>query len=209
MDLSPESHALLMTLLDTPAPSGFTTPAAKVFLDYAGRFAHAQQDELGNVWAHRGPGTGRRIAIFAHLDEIGLIVTRIDDDGFIRVEPIGSWDPAVLVGQRVQILAAAGDVDGVIARPPIHMLRTAGTEQQVTPITDLWIDIAVADAEEARQLGVEDQQFGLNFQAQGHGALSVAALAHELIIRVETQDFDEHLPNRSLVFDDDETLHGA
>lgn len=152
MNLSPESHELLMTMLDTPAPAGFEAPAAAVVAMHAATFADVHQDPIGNVWARRGSGTGPRIAMFGHLDEIGLIVTRIDDDGFVRVEPIGSWDPAVLVGQQVQICASAGVVHGVLARPPIHMLRSAGTEQAITAIPEMWIDIAVSSADEAQQL---------------------------------------------------------
>ena len=83
-----------------------------------------------------------------HCDQIGLIVQHIDDDGFLYVQPIGGWDPEVLIGQRMTVWTGDGPVFGVIARKPIHLL-TEEERKQVPKIKDLWLDIGAANKDEA------------------------------------------------------------
>ena len=85
-----------------------------------------------------------------HCDQIGLIVQHIDDDGFLYVQPIGGWDPEVLIGQRMTVWTAKGPVFGVIARKPIHLL-TEEERKQVPKMKDLWLDIGMAGKEAARR----------------------------------------------------------
>jgi endoglucanase len=89
--------------------------------------------------------------VVGHIDEIGLHVSHIDDDGYLRFGQVGGWDPAVLIGQRVSIQTRNGAVRGVIARKPIHLLRDED-RKKVPELKDLHIDIGVKDAEEARGL---------------------------------------------------------
>ena len=113
--LSPSSLAFLKRLLDTPAPSGFESPAAKVWREEAASFADkVTTDVAGNSMAEVNPGGSPTIMLDGHIDEIGLIVQYIDDDGFIYPSPIGGWDPQVLVGQRIRFMGRNGDVLGVI-----------------------------------------------------------------------------------------------
>ncbi|HEY4133265.1 MAG TPA: M20/M25/M40 family metallo-hydrolase, partial [Gemmatimonadaceae bacterium] len=83
-----------------------------------------------------------------HIDEIGLIVQYIDDDGFVYVSPIGGWDPQVLVGQRIRFLGRDGDVLGVIGKKPIHLMKPTDREH-ASKITELWVDIGAANRAEA------------------------------------------------------------
>jgi endoglucanase len=83
-----------------------------------------------------------------HIDEIGLIVTYIDDDGYLYVGPIGGWDSQVLVAQRVRILGRSGDVIGVVGKKPIHLIKSEDRER-ATKLTDLWIDIGASSRAEA------------------------------------------------------------
>ena len=85
-----------------------------------------------------------------HCDQIGLIVQHIDDDGFLYVQPIGGWDPQVLIGQRMIVWTAGGPLPGVIARKPIHLL-TEEERKQVPKMKDLWLDIGASDDEDARK----------------------------------------------------------
>ena len=98
----------------------------------------------------RVPGTdgGPSLAVIGHIDEIGVHVTHIDDDGFLRFGEVGGWDPIQLVGQRVRLSTRGGDLIGVIGRKPVHLIR--GDERDKAPkIRDLHIDIGAGDGDEA------------------------------------------------------------
>lgn len=147
--LSTSSLAFLKRLLDTPAPSGFEGPAGRVWREEASSFAeNVTTDVTGNSMAEVNPGGSPTILLDGHIDEIGLIVQYIDDDGYVYPSPIGGWDPQVLVGQRIRFLGRGGDVLGVIGRKPIHVIKTADREHAVK-LTELWIDIGASSRAEA------------------------------------------------------------
>src|SRR4051794_41962502 len=76
---------VLRSLLTATGPSGYETAPAAVFRDAAGAFAEASADVMGSSWARvKGTGDGPTLAIVGHIDEIGLIITHIDDDGLLR-----------------------------------------------------------------------------------------------------------------------------
>ncbi|HTX30972.1 MAG TPA: M42 family metallopeptidase [Solirubrobacteraceae bacterium] len=143
----------LTNLLAATGPSGHETGPAEVWRDYCTGFTDdVHADNVGSSWA-RVPGTadGPRLAVVGHIDEIGLHITHIDEHGYLRFGPIGGWDTIVLVGQRVRINTRNGDLIGVIARKPIHLLRDE-ERKKVPEGRDLHIDIGVKDADEAREL---------------------------------------------------------
>jgi putative aminopeptidase FrvX len=143
---------VLRALLTAHGPSGYETAAAAVFRDAASAYADVTTDVMGSVWA-RVPGTadGPRLAIIGHIDEIGLIVTHIDDDGFLRFAGVGGWDPQILVGQRVSVATREGDVPGVVGKKPIHLLKEE-ERKRVAKIEELHIDVGAKDGEQAREL---------------------------------------------------------
>ena len=103
-------------ILATPSPSGYESAVQQVVRDYVAGFADQVTTDLhGNVIAARNPGAPLRIMLAGHCDQIGLIVQHIDDDGFLYVQPIGGWDPEVLIGQRMIVWTAGGPLPGVIA----------------------------------------------------------------------------------------------
>ena len=155
--LSPSSLAFLKRLLDTPAPSGFEGPAARVWREEAATFAeNVTTDVAGNSMAEINPGGSPTIMLDGHIDEIGVIVQYIDDDGFVYVAPIGGWDPQVLVGQRIRFLGRDGDVIGVVGKKPIHLMKAADREH-ASKMTDLWVDIGASNRAEAEgRLSVGD-----------------------------------------------------
>jgi len=155
--LSPSSIAFLKRLLDTPGPSGFESPAARVWREEASTFADkVTTDVAGNSMAEVNPGGSPTIMLDGHIDEIGLIVQYIDDDGYIYPSPIGGWDPQVLVGQRIRFLASRGDVLGVVGKKPIHLMKPADRDQ-ASKMGDLWIDIGASNRAEAEgRLSVGD-----------------------------------------------------
>ncbi len=144
---------LLQRLLTAPGPSGHESAPARVWREAAGAFAtEVGGDTVGSSFA-RVPGTaeGPRLAVVGHIDEIGLHIVHIDNDGFLRVGEVGGWDPVILVAQRVRIATRDGFVHGVIGRKPIHLLRDEERDKKLE-IKHLHIDIGAKDGEEARGL---------------------------------------------------------
>ena len=146
--LSDPSYAFLKRLLDTPGPSGYEQGPARVWREEARAFAAVSADTIGNSYAAAGPEGGPAILLAGHADEIGLIVTHVDDQGFVYVGPIGGWDPQVLVGQRVRFLGRAGHVLGVVGKKPIHLMKPEEREK-ASKLTDLWVDVGAANKAEA------------------------------------------------------------
>jgi putative aminopeptidase FrvX len=107
-----------------------------------------ETDPLGNLTAVRA-GDGPRLMLAAHMDEIGLMVTHVDDRGFLRVIPIGGWDARTLVDQRV-LVRGREDLEGVVGTTPVHLIdpKDRGKNLQVT---DLAIDVGLP-AERVREL---------------------------------------------------------
>ena len=143
---------LLQTLLTTPGPSGYEGDAAAVWRDAAAEFAEVSSDALGSSVARvRGTGDGPLLAIVGHIDEIGVHVTHIDDDGFLRFGSVGGWDPVILVGQRVTLVTRDGEIPGVIGKKPIHLMKDED-RKRVPELKDLHIDIGAKDGGDARSM---------------------------------------------------------
>ena len=150
--MEPKSHDFFKQLLETPSPSGYERPVQELVRDYAGGFAdEVRTDVHGNVIACINPGAPLRVMLAGHCDQIGLVVTHIDEKGFIYTQPIGGWDPQQLIGQRMTIWADSGAVPAVIARKPIHLLDEE-ERKQVVKAKDLWLDIGVSDRDEAAEV---------------------------------------------------------
>ena len=146
--MSDAARATLMRLLNTTSPSGDEIAAARVWRHEAEQFAdHVYGDVLGSSYAVLNGGTPR-VLLAGHIDEIGLMISHIDDKGFCYFQPIGGWDSQVLVGQRIRILGRDGFVRGVIGKKPIHLM-TPEDRTKVSRIEDLWIDIGASSREEA------------------------------------------------------------
>jgi endoglucanase len=142
----------LRSLLTAAGPSGYERAPAAAFAALGRNFTDdVVIDVMGSV-AARVPGTqpgAPFLAIVGHIDEIGLIVTHIDDDGFISFTGVGGWDPMILVGQRVELLTRGGSVLGVVGKKPIHLLRDE--ERKKAPeIRDLHLDIGAPDGDAAK-----------------------------------------------------------
>ncbi len=146
--VKPDSLTFLKTLLDTPGPSAFEAAPARVWRAEAERFAESvRADVSGNSFAVLGDGRPR-LMFAGHIDEIGVMVTYIDDDGYLSFDGIGGWDPQVFVGQRVVLLGRGGQVTGVVGKKAIHLMEKDDRER-VSKIEELWIDIGAANRGEA------------------------------------------------------------
>lgn len=143
------NHDFLTRLLDAPGPSGFETAPARIWRAEAEGFAdEVRSDVHGNCYATVNPGGSPRIMLAGHLDEIGLMVVHVDEEGFLSFAGIGGWDSQVFVGQRVTILGQAGPVEGVIGKKAIHLMEKDDRDK-VSKIEDLWVDIGAKNRKEA------------------------------------------------------------
>jgi tetrahedral aminopeptidase len=139
-------------ILETPSPSGYESVLQSKVHDYIAPFADETRTDLhGNLIAVKNPQAPLKLMLAGHCDQIGLIVQHIDDDGFLYIQPIGGWDPMMLIGQRMIVWTEAGPVPGVVGRKPIHLL-TEEERKQVPKIKDLWLDVGAANKEEAAKL---------------------------------------------------------
>lgn len=139
----------LKTILSTPSPSGYEQRIQKAIRDYAAGFADEITTDLhGNVIACVNPGTSLRVMLAGHCDQIGMLVSHIDAEGFLYAQTIGGWDPQQLIGQRMTIWANDGPISAVISRKPIHLLAPE-ERKQVVKIEDLWLDIGAKSQDEA------------------------------------------------------------
>src|SRR5262249_29285842 len=130
--------------------SGYETAPAQVWRDEARAFAQVQGDVAGNSLATVNPDGSPTIMLAGHIDEIGLIVTWIDENGFLYVAPIGGWDPQVLVRQRIRFAGRSGEVMAVVGKKPVHVLKP-DERDKATKISELWVDIGARSKQEASE----------------------------------------------------------
>ncbi len=142
--------ALLNKICTTPGAPGFEKEIrALVLKEIKGLVDEVEIDNMGNVYAiKRGTGD-KRVMIGAHMDEIGFMVTHIDDNGFIRFHTLGGFDQKTLTAQRV-IIHGKKDIIGVMASKPIHVM-TADERNKVAKLSDYFIDTGLS-AEEVNEI---------------------------------------------------------
>jgi putative aminopeptidase FrvX len=147
-----DTPKLLDDLLRVGAPSGYEAPASAIWREAAEEFADVRSDGIGSSIAVVGSDADAPLlAIAGHMDEIGLVVTHIDEKGFVWFAAIGGWDPQILVGQRVEIITKDGPVEGVAGRKPIHLLEE-DQRKKVVELKQLHIDIGAEDGDAAKEL---------------------------------------------------------
>jgi putative aminopeptidase FrvX len=140
----------LERLLTAPGPSGQEEPAAQAWRDAAREVGEVSGDVLGSSWV-RVPGKGGPLlAIVVHIDEIGLVVTHVGTDGLLAVRGLGGFDPAPIVGHRVEILAKDGPVAAVVGWR--KQKRKRGEDRKPLDFDDLYLDIGASDGDEAKQV---------------------------------------------------------
>ncbi|MGH7483404.1 MAG: M42 family metallopeptidase [Longimicrobiales bacterium] len=148
-----DSIGFLKRLLDTPGPSGFEAEAARVWRAEAEGFAdQVSSDVSGNSMATLR-GQEPRVMLAGHIDEIGIMVTHIDDEGFVYFDGIGGWDPQVLVGQRIRLLGRNGGVVGVVSKKPIHLIK-GEEKEKASKLEDLWLDVGASKRDAVHEAGL-------------------------------------------------------
>ncbi|WP_115863326.1 M20/M25/M40 family metallo-hydrolase [Halorussus litoreus] len=148
-----ENHRkFLERLLETPSPSGFETAVQRCWVEYVSEFAdEVRTDEYGNAVARiDGGDDAPAIAFTGHADEIGLMVSSVDDDGFVHPSRVGGSDRTVTKGQHVEIHTDDGVVPGVVGQTAIHLRDTE--EDEIEDVTEQHVDVGAESEAEAREL---------------------------------------------------------
>lgn len=124
------------------------------------------EDRLGNqFYVKKGKNPEKKIVLCAHMDEIGFIVSKITDNGLVKILPVGYHDDRVCVNQRMVILTETGHVTGVTGSIPFHALDHSEAPKP-TKIQDLVLDIGVLSKAEALEMGVQLGDY-VAFEAKG------------------------------------------
>lgn len=142
----------LQTAIRTPSPSGYEEPIQKLIADYLSATTDdVSIDVHGNLTACVGEPGSPRLMLAGHCDQIGMLISYIDEDGFLYAQTIGGWDPQQLIGQAMTIWTASGPIAAVISRKPIHLL-SAKEREEVVRLEDMWLDIGATSAEQAAKV---------------------------------------------------------
>lgn len=150
-----ETLQMLKDLTDAKGIPGNEKEPREVMKRYIEPYAdEIMTDNLGSLIAKKaGKADGPKIMVAGHLDEVGFMVTQIDDKGFIRFQTVGGWWSQVMLAQRVTIMTKTGDVTGIIGSKPPHILPPEARKKPVE-IKDMFIDIGASSKEEAMEFGV-------------------------------------------------------
>jgi len=144
-----DRQEFLEQLMSMHGPSGFEEKAQDVVRRRMADCAEVVRTDVhGNVLGGVNVTAPLRVMLAGHVDEIGLMVTYIDDNGYIFFQCIGGFDTNVLTGQRVLIHTADGPLVGLIGRKPIHVL-TPEERKEAPKIESLFIDIGAKNAKDA------------------------------------------------------------
>lgn len=134
---------LLKTICEAPGAPGYESRIRKIVIDEVSPLVDGVEvDNMGNVIVvKKGKSSDKKAMVAAHMDEIGFIVTHIDDKGFVRFTTLGGFDPKTLTAQRV-IIHGEKDVIGVMGTKPIHVMSPE-ERNKMPKTTDYYIDLGM------------------------------------------------------------------
>jgi endoglucanase len=142
---------LLTALLNAPGPSGHEEEPARIWREAAAEFAEVTSDTMGSSFARVRAGEGApTLALVGHIDEIGIVVTNIEESGLLSFATVGGISPEMLMGQRFQLLTRDGVIAAAISRKRIQPEQVR--DRPRPELNDLHIDIGAKGREEAESL---------------------------------------------------------
>lgn len=144
---------LLKEICETAGAPGFESRIREIVLrEVTPLVDSVTVDKLGNVTALKKGRQSKKVMIAAHMDEIGFMVTHIDENGFLRFHTLGGFDPKTLTAQRV-IVHGKKDLTGVMGSKPIHIM-TPEERNKVPQIQDYFIDLGMPKEEVDKYVSV-------------------------------------------------------
>ncbi len=148
-----ELKELLRKLAEAHGISGYEAEIRAIIEEELEDYVDAISiDKLGNLIATRR-GKKPSVMLAAHIDEIGLMVKHINDEGFIMFSPLGGWFDQTVLNQRVLLQASSGGLYGVIGSKPPHGMKPEEREK-VVKLDDMFIDVGARSREEVEQMGI-------------------------------------------------------
>lgn len=147
----PTPPEFLTALLEARSPTGFEFEAQAVLDKYLKPAADEyQKDAMGNRLASLNPSGDPVLMLAGHMDELGLMVKYVDDNGFVYFDTLGGHDPIMISGRRVVILSKKGEVKGVTGKRAIHLM-TPEDRKKVPEFHEMWIDIGAKSRDEVME----------------------------------------------------------
>lgn len=153
--MNQETLSLFKTLTELQGASGFEHEVRQFVRQELSKYTdEIAQDRLGSIFGvKRGNEQGPTVMVAGHMDEVGFMVTSINNKGLIKFQTLGGWWSQVLLAQRVQIMTDQGPIIGVIGSTPPHLLEE-GQRNKPMDLKQMYIDIGADDKEDAIKLGV-------------------------------------------------------
>ncbi|MHC4873345.1 MAG: M42 family metallopeptidase [Planctomycetota bacterium] len=155
--MNASSLKFLKSILSQPSPSGFEQPVRKIIKAEMKKHARSVSEDVhGNTWGVLNEKGTPRVMLCGHCDEIGMMITYINEKGYIAFAAVGGINVPLLQGSRINVHTRKGDIPGVIAVKPIHLMSPEERAKSKGKIQDLWIDIGAkskADAEKFVSIG--------------------------------------------------------
>ncbi|HKV93918.1 MAG TPA: M42 family metallopeptidase [Candidatus Angelobacter sp.] len=149
-----ETQQLLQSLADAPGPSGFEEPVRKIMVEHMKPLAEKlSYDGLGSVIAVQG-SSGPRIMVDAHMDELGGVIRRVTNDGYLTMQMLGGWLDQALVDQRWTIIGSKGPVRAITGIRDIHIVPQE-ERGKVYPREWIFLDVGAKNAAEVAAMGLE------------------------------------------------------
>jgi len=146
---------LLKQVSETPGAPGFEKEIRNLIIKEVKSLVDSVSvDNMGNVTAFRKGKEKTKLMFAAHMDEIGFIVSHIDDNGFVKFLPLGGYDPKTLTSQRV-IIHGTKDVIGVMGSKPVHLMKPEERGKKVE-VSDYFIDLGMKKEEVVKYVTVGD-----------------------------------------------------
>lgn len=146
----------LTRICEAPGAPGYEKKIRELVLaELKGLADEIRTDNMGNVIAlKKGRSSDKKTMAAAHMDEIGFIVTHIDDKGFVRFNPVGGFDPKTLTSQRV-IIHGRKDIFGVMGSKPVHIM-TPEEKTKLPQIRDYFVDTGMSAKDVKQQVAIGD-----------------------------------------------------
>jgi Cellulase M and related proteins len=143
--------AWLKEISEVAGPSGYEQRVKALLADRLAGKSEVSYDRLGSIiFKKTGTGDAPRIMLASHMDEIGFMVKNITKEGYLKFTTLGGWWEHVMLGQRVTVMTAKGDIPGVIGSKPPHIL-TAEERRKVVQKKEMYIDIGAADDKDVKE----------------------------------------------------------
>jgi len=158
----PKEIALLEKLSNAFGPSGNEEDVSGILKKELERYAdETRVDKLGNVlFYHNGKDKYPKVMLSAHMDEVGFIITFVEDNGFLRFDTIGGITNNIIPGQRILLKGEKGYLKGLVGTKPPHIM-TPDEQNKLIPKEDLFIDIGADTLNQAQEKGADVGMMGV------------------------------------------------